>query len=131
MSSFSGMSDDEIFALGAKGGKSEMTREQLQRWIENQVYEKHKVALTDRAIRESEAVFRERYELHKQRSIEWGVTHLSVPCSCEDGGGPWHWACIRNTPDAIEMHFEHESCLNGLRQMSPGGEYKSEDWSYE
>ncbi|HSG73069.1 MAG TPA: hypothetical protein VLA12_21830, partial [Planctomycetaceae bacterium] len=45
------------------------------------------------------------------RSINWGVTHLSVPCSCEDLGGPWHWACIRNTAESIEMHFERESCL--------------------
>jgi len=48
----------------------------------------------------------------------FGSTHVSLPCTCEDGGGPTHWAAIRNTPDAIEDHISHEKVLEELRKMN-------------
>ena len=29
-----------------------------------------------------------------------------LPCDCEDGGGPTHWAAVRNTPEMIQLHLD-------------------------
>lgn len=47
----------------------------------------------------------------------FGQTVVAMPCTCEEGGGPTHWAAIRNTPEAIEDHMSHEQCLADLRDM--------------
>jgi len=55
---------------------------------------------------------REEFEakyLERGGCVEFGVTHVSVPCSCEDGGGPWHWAAVLMTPAMLELHFELEA----------------------
>lgn len=41
---------------------------------------------------------------------------ISMPCTCEDGGGPTHWAAIGNTTEAIESHVDHEDTLKWLRE---------------
>lgn len=47
--------------------------------------------------------------------VVWGETWVSLPCTCEYDGGPTHWAAVRNAPDAIEAHEEHEKVLASLR----------------
>ena len=47
----------------------------------------------------------------------FGETHISIPCTCEDGGRPLHWAAIANDLEAIEDHFGHEALLAELRRM--------------
>ena len=41
---------------------------------------------------------------------------IAMRCSCEEGGGPWHWAAIYNDPESIERHKSHEECLASLRE---------------
>lgn len=56
--------------------------------------------------------------------IHLAPTHISLPCSCEDGSGPepeaglcpWHWAAIRLDEVAILEHFRLEVCLAELRE---------------
>lgn len=64
---------------------------------------------------EPREAFEARYIESCEHSVEFGRTHISIPCSCEDGGGPWHWAAVKNNPEAIEDHFENESWLANLR----------------
>jgi hypothetical protein len=43
------------------------------------------------------------------------ATHCVLQCTCEDGGGPTHWAAIRNTKQARESHFEDEESRRDMR----------------
>lgn len=43
------------------------------------------------------------------------ATHVVMECTCEDNGGPTHWAAIRNNQEAIESHLEHEQLLKEIR----------------
>lgn len=55
---------------------------------------------------------------NNERVREFGVDVVSLPCSCEDGGGPWHWAMVRNDQEQIAEHVEHEEILASLRDDS-------------
>ncbi len=41
-----------------------------------------------------------------------GKGKIAMSCTCEAGGGPTHWASIRDNPQAIQDHLEVE-----LREM--------------
>lgn len=64
--------------------------------------------------KESVEEFEARYK-RKFPPTVFGQTHQSVKCTCPDGGGPTHWAAIRDTPEAIEDHRDNEECLADLR----------------
>lgn len=66
----------------------------------------------------------ERKYCEKFPRVVFGRDRVSMPCTCDDGGGPTHWTAIRNTPEAIENHKQHEICLSETRQRrleSPRG----------
>jgi hypothetical protein len=42
---------------------------------------------------------------------------VAMECTCEDGGGPTHWAAIFNNPLSIQDHLNHEEVLEDLREM--------------
>lgn len=44
---------------------------------------------------------------------------ISMPCTCDDGGGPTHWAAIGNNPRSIRAHLAHECVLSELRDFYP------------
>lgn len=67
---------------------------------------------------ETQAEFEARYNA-RYRSVVFGEDMVSLPCTCEEGGGPTHWAAVRNVPEAIKEHREHEECLAELRKMDP------------
>jgi len=60
--------------------------------------------------------FKARYLRRFPKTI-FGKTKVVLACTCEDGGGPTHWAAICNEPRAIADHLEHEVCLADLRKM--------------
>ena len=60
--------------------------------------------------------FMREYRVSHKNAV-FGGNVVAMKCTCEDGGGPTHWAAIRNTPEAIENHIEHEKCLADLRAM--------------
>lgn len=64
---------------------------------------------------ETREEFERRYRVIFPRAV-FGQTHLSLECTCEDGGGPTHWAAIGNTPEMIRFHRSHEECLAELRR---------------
>ena len=37
---------------------------------------------------------------------EFNDTYVVLPCDCEDGGGPTHWAALRRIPEIVEDHLE-------------------------
>lgn len=65
---------------------------------------------------ETQAQFEARYKECRPTAI-FGVNTVSMSCTCEDGGGPTHWAAIRNVPEMIVDHLAHEECLASLRSM--------------
>ena len=74
-------------------------------------------------VTSSRHVFEEEFEHQYEQylpggKIFWGISHISLPCSCEDGGGPWHWAAVQNTHEAISRHMEIEIVLEQLRITS-------------
>lgn len=71
----------------------------------------------DQTSLEPREAFEARYR-ESHPDAEFGVDRISVPCSCEDGGGPWHWAVARNCPALIEAHYRHEVVLADLRQIN-------------
>lgn len=52
---------------------------------------------------------------HPGSQYEFGNQVVSMPCTCEDGGGPTHWAAIPNDPGAIHDQELHERVLAELR----------------
>lgn len=75
--------------------------------------------------KETRAEFEERYASGSRWPMKWEVDYLSLPCTCDDGGGPTHWAAIRNTPEMIELHKEDEQ-LRAEEHSSVGGVTKTE-----
>lgn len=63
---------------------------------------------------ETQAEFEARY-LEGFPRVVFGETVVAMPCTCEDGGGPTHWAGVNNTPGAVADHLEHESLLASNR----------------
>jgi len=62
---------------------------------------------------------REQFEARYCKSYPYAVfgkNVVSLACTCEDGGGPTHWAAVPNTDDAIREHEAHEECLKWLRE---------------
>ena len=55
--------------------------------------------------KETREEFEERYS-KQSPGVVFGENMISLPCDCEDGGGPTHWAAVRNNSDAIEVHNE-------------------------
>ena len=54
----------------------------------------------------------------KQRvSDQWREGCIAVPCTCEDGGGPTHWAMLYGSEAEIIEHLRHEKVLADLRQV--------------
>jgi len=51
---------------------------------------------------ETRGEFEARYS--KPQGVFWGRDLISLPCNCEDGGGPWHWAAVKNSPEDIARH---------------------------
>ena len=52
---------------------------------------------------ETEAEFKKRY----QTPTNFDDIYVALPCDCEDGGGPTHWAAIwKNEPLLIQHHLE-------------------------
>lgn len=45
----------------------------------------------------------------------FGKDMVSMPCTCEDGGGSTHWCAVFNEPEFIESHLSHEEVLRELR----------------
>lgn len=43
---------------------------------------------------------------------------VAMECTCEEGGGPTHWAAISNNPLSIQDHLNHEGCLEELRELA-------------
>jgi hypothetical protein len=72
--------------------------------------------MDDIAINEGQKIFEERYKKGFPKVI-FGETHISIPCTCDDGGGPIHWATVQNNIRSIEEHFRHEETLRELRKM--------------
>jgi len=60
--------------------------------------------------------FERRYSQSMLNPVAWGVTHLSVPCTCDEDTQPLHWCAIRLDLDAVEEHFRHEIVLADLRR---------------
>lgn len=46
-----------------------------------------------------------------------GKDKVVMPCTCEAGGGPTHWAGIRDSPQAIQDHLDDEKYLAELREV--------------
>lgn len=65
--------------------------------------------------KESREQFEARYQGKYPHRI-FDKIKVAMKCTCEDGGGPTHWAAIRNTPEAIRDHRDHEECLSDLRE---------------
>ena len=94
----------------------------LRRWLANEGFEDPDDDDDDefdwdapRMPTNSREAFEASYRLtHPQASF--GDNMVALPCTCEDGGGPTHWAAIRNTADAIAAHHEHEQLLRDIRQ---------------
>ena len=59
---------------------------------------------------ETQEQFIERYERRYPRAFSSGDM-VAMPCTCEDGGGPTHWAAIPNIPEGIAEHLEFERFL--------------------
>lgn len=68
-------------------------------------------------LEETKEQFQSRYIAAGNFHVVWGETHVALPCTCEDGGGPTHWACVNDTPEAVQSHLDHEQCLADLREM--------------
>ena len=64
---------------------------------------------------ETREQFEARYTAESS-GVVFGDNMVSMPCTCDDGVGPTHWAAIRNTPEAIQSHLDHEACLNDIRK---------------
>jgi len=70
---------------------------------------------------ETREEFERRYALAASTPAElaqrvvFGETHVSMECTCDDGGGPTHWVAIFNDPESINDHLEDEKCLADLR----------------
>ena len=56
---------------------------------------------------ETKEQFMERYTIYWS---DWGdifeTKVVAMPCDCEDGGGPTHWAAVRRDPCLIRHHLE-------------------------
>lgn len=59
-------------------------------------------------LTETQAEFEKRYAEEYAYPVVWGENKVSMPCTCEYGGGPTHWAAIINTPEMIELHLDTE-----------------------
>lgn len=59
---------------------------------------------------------REQFEARYRKVfyVEFGATHISIPCTCDDGDG-LHWAAVPLRLEAIEEHFRREVVLADLR----------------
>lgn len=64
---------------------------------------------------ETKADFEMRYRSSETGAV-FGTNRVAMPCTCEDGGGPTHWAAVRNTPEAIDEHLALEKCLADIRK---------------
>ena len=60
--------------------------------------------------RETKEQFMERYQATDSRIPEPFTTyHIALPCDCDDGGGPTHWAAVSRTDlglikDHLDFH---------------------------
>ena len=58
---------------------------------------------------ETKEQFVEQY-VAKRESVssvdKFNDTYVVLPCDCEDGGGPTHWAAVRRDANLIEDHLE-------------------------
>ena len=75
---------------------------------------------------ETRKQFEERYAASVY-GVAFGANTLSLPCTCEDGGGPTHWAAVSNNPVAIKAHVLHEALLKQLREEEAANLVKGED----
>ena len=62
---------------------------------------------------ETQEEFEHRYTAQSSYPVVFGEDHISMPCTCEDGGGPTHWAAIINTPEMTALHVEDEDRRSG------------------
>ncbi len=51
--------------------------------------------------------------------VAFGSKRVSMRCSCEDGGGPWHWVAVRNTPELVKLHTDLEKSRASLPEVKP------------
>lgn len=55
---------------------------------------------------ETKEEFETRYSKNNPGVFKTG--RVAMLCSCEDGGGPVHWAAIPNDEESIADHLEQE-----------------------
>ncbi len=55
---------------------------------------------------ETKEQFMERYATHSRKPDIFENDKIALPCDCEDGGGPTHWAALRqDVPGLIGHHL--------------------------
>ena len=64
--------------------------------------------------KETQVEFEMRYK-EKFPRVVFGEKMVSMSCTCEDGGGPTHWAAVRNSSRSIQEHLDFEEILSSNR----------------
>lgn len=59
-------------------------------------------------------VFEQRYFAGRET---WGLSRYAVPCSCDDGGGPMHWAMVSDLGDSLRDHLALEDVRRWNREQ--------------
>lgn len=55
---------------------------------------------------ETKEEFEARYSMDNPDIFK--TRRVAMPCSCEEGGGPVHWAAIHNDEESIADHLRQE-----------------------
>jgi len=58
------------------------------------------------AFTETKEQFVERYSKGSATQGVFDNHRIAMPCDCEDGGGPTHWAAIRRDTENVEHHLQ-------------------------
>lgn len=57
-------------------------------------------------MNETKEQFEERYSRASHRPDIFKTHKISLPCDCEDGGGPTHWAAVPRDPELVRDHLK-------------------------
>lgn len=55
---------------------------------------------------ETREQFMERYQRNSKLPGIFEKYRIALPCDCEDGGGPTHWAAISRDPLTVKDHLK-------------------------
>jgi hypothetical protein len=55
---------------------------------------------------ETKEQFIKRYEENPEVPELFQKYKIALPCDCEDGGGPTHWAAVSRDPFMVKTHLE-------------------------